>query len=65
MLRCKYNATVCPEWEVDGEAIMSVDTLLVSAVPIPEILINTLFAGSGTVYGGRFLSFEVEYFDNH
>ena len=48
MLCCKYNATVCPEWEVDGEVIMSVDTLLGSAVPIPEISVNTLFAGSDT-----------------
>ena len=48
MLGCIYNATVCPEWEVDGEAIMSIDTPLSSAAAVPEISVNTLFAGPDT-----------------
>ena len=48
MLGCIYNATECPEWEVDGEAIMSIDTPLSSAAAVPEISVNTLFAGPDT-----------------
>ena len=46
MLGCIYNATVCPGREVVREAIT--DTPLSYAAPVPEISVNTLFAGSDT-----------------
>ena len=48
MLGCIHNATVCPELEVDGEAIMSIDTPLSSAAAVPEISVNILFKGPDT-----------------
>ena len=45
LVGCIYNAPMCPGW-ADGEAIL--DTSLSSAAPVPEILVNTLFAGSDT-----------------
>ena len=48
MLGCICNATVCTGWEVDGEAIMSVDTPLSSAAAVPKISVNTLFVESDT-----------------
>ena len=42
MLGCIYNTTVCPEWEVDGEAIMSIDTPLNSTAAVPQISDNTV-----------------------
>ena len=48
MFGCIYNATVSQGWEVDGEAIMSVDTPLSSAAAISEISVILLFAWSDT-----------------
>ena len=44
MLGHTYIATVSQEWEVDGEAIMSVDTPLSSAATVSEISVVPLFA---------------------
>ena len=46
MLGWIYNATVYPEWEVDGEAIMRVDTSQSSVTSVPEISANLLIAES-------------------
>ena len=45
MLGWISDATVCPGWEADGEAIISVDTPLSSAA---RMSVNTLIAGSYT-----------------
>ena len=45
MLDWISDATVCPGWKADGEAIISVDTLLSSAA---RMSVNTLIAGSYT-----------------
>ena len=42
MLGWISDATVCPGWEADGEAIISVDTPLSSAAGMS---VNTLIAG--------------------
>ena len=41
-----YNAKVYPEWEVDGEVIMRVDTSQSSVSAVPEISVNLLIAES-------------------
>ena len=46
MLCWIYNATVYPGWEVDGEAIMRVDTSQSSVAAVPEILVNLLIPES-------------------
>ena len=46
MLCWIYNTTVYPGWEVDGEAIMRVDTSQSSVAAVPEILVNLLIPES-------------------
>ena len=43
MLGWIYDATVCPDWEGNGEGIISIDTP--GSVMVPEISVNTLVTG--------------------